>query len=341
MEIKTLLEFNAILDKHIARLLMGGAGIGKSSFVKMMAKKDQASLIDLRLSELEPTDLVGLPYIEGGITKFAQPYWWPTDKDRMVYLFLDEIDRCKDEMFSIAMQLTLDRRAGGRDLHDNVIIWAACNGEDYLTTPIDQPLMDRFVVIELTPSVNEWLEWSHQNNINPAVIEFIKSDPDKLDTPEKMLGKPNVVVPTRRSWARLGITINNIKKLDEEKNIGQYAATFVGYECAAAFASWLEEKYTIVSPQDIFSGILVPDKLNLVQIANCAEESAVLFLSRTREEQYNCLKFYKEAGPEAFASLFESLDPSAALIISEYPDIEEYIMSATQEIHELLTKKSL
>ena len=215
MEISTLIEFNKSIGPEIARLLMGEAGIGKSAIVKMAASIDRARLIKLCLSELEPSDVVGMPYIDQigdvKVTRFAQPDWWPTDPNEKVYLFLDEVDRCREDMQPIAMQLTLDRRAGGRMLPPNVVIWAACNGENYLTMPIDQALMTRFVTIHLTPSVEEWISWARDEGIHRSVIEFIRSDPSNLDIPENLIGKPNLVVPTRRTWAMLGSILNNLK----------------------------------------------------------------------------------------------------------------------------------
>ena len=53
---------------------------------------------------------------------------------------------------------------------------------------------------------------------------------------------------------------------------------------------------------------------------------------RTKEEQYNCLKFYKDAGTEAFASLFEALDPEAALIIAQFKDIDDFIVRSRDAV---------
>jgi len=333
MDIKTFLEFNEILPDSQARLLMGPAGIGKSAVVKQISEARKFNFIDLRLSELEPSDLVGLPYIQDGVTKYAEPWWWPHDGDTI--LFLDEVDRCREDMQPIAMQLTLDRRAGGRSLPEGVLVFAACNGEKFMTSAIDQALVNRFACVELTPTVEEWLIWAEGKNVHTSVTGFIRSDKVHLDTPEKMIGVPNQPVPTRRAWTNLGATLSILDKKMKEQGqelakhpyLHLFAQPFVGQSSALAFGSWVREKYQVIRPADIFSGKLKAKNLNIVQVANVVQEIADLFCleERTDKEHYNCLKFFMEAGHEAFAALFSALDREAAYIIEKYDDVDKYI----------------
>lgn len=336
MDIKTFLEFNKILPDGQARLLMGPAGIGKSAIVKQIAESRDYNFVDLRLSELEPSDLVGLPYLtddpENGekVTNYAKPWWWPETGNTV--LFLDEVDRCREDMQPIAMQLTLDRRAGGRNLPDGVIVFAACNGEKYMTSAIDQALVNRFAVVELQPTSEEWLVWAENNKVHPAVTGFIRSDKHMLDTPEKMIGVPNQAVPTRRSWTNLGYALNILEEqmqteITNHEYLHLFAQPFVGLNPGISFASWVKEKYQVIRPADIFSGKIKAKNLNIVQVANVVQEVADLFLDekRTEKEQYNCLKFFMDAGHEAFAALFSALDREAAYIIEKFDDVDKFI----------------
>lgn len=335
MDIGTLLRLNEVLPRNKARLLMGPAGIGKSSIVKQLAEEDDAELIDIRLSEYEPQDLVGLPYLADigneKVTKFARPSWWPVDARKKVYVFLDELDRCREDMHPSAMQLALDRRAGGRKLHDNVVMWAACNGEDYLTIPIDQALMDRFAVVHLNPTVQEWRSWARRNGIAKSVVDFIQQNPNMLDTPDNMIGKPNVVCPSRRSWADFGKMLNGLDVLKEE-NLGTFGSVFLGYEVAAAFARWVQENYQMISAEDVFAGALNVADFDILNIACAADDVADNFMDRPSEEQYNCLSFFKDAGPEAFANLFEALPQEASTVVRSFDDIHSYVDSMRKQV---------
>lgn len=337
MDMKFFREFNSILPATKARLLMGPAGIGKSALVREIADDLEYEFIDLRLSELEPSDLVGLPYLEKDeetgetITKYGQPWWWPTHGN--VVLFLDEMDRTREDMQPIAMQLSLDRRAGGRTLPEGVIIFAACNGEKYMTSSIDQALVSRFAVVELAPSAEEWLKWAGDNGVNDAVVSFIRADKGNLDTPEQLIGVPNQPVPNRRSWSDLGYALNNLEKqlgdadLTSHGYLHLFAAPFIGSTAALAFANWVREKYQVVRPMDIFKGKLKAKNLNIVQISNVVDEVADLFMEekRTEKQQYNCLKFFMDAGQEAFAALFSALPREAAPKLLKHKDVDEFI----------------
>ena len=52
-------------------MMWGAPGIGKSSIVNSVAKENDMQVIDVRLSQLAPTDLRGLPYVENGVAHFV------------------------------------------------------------------------------------------------------------------------------------------------------------------------------------------------------------------------------------------------------------------------------
>lgn len=78
IEISTFLK--NIVSKSILNSLMiwGPPGVGKSSIVKNIASNNNLALVDLRLSQLSPTDLRGLPGVEDGKSKWYVPEFMPT-----------------------------------------------------------------------------------------------------------------------------------------------------------------------------------------------------------------------------------------------------------------------
>lgn len=331
MDISSLLQFNKYLPVNKTRLLMGEAGIGKSSIVRQIAAEDDAEVIDLRLREWEPPDLVGLPYLEKvgdtQITKNAQPFWWPANTNRKIYLLLDELDRCREDMQASAMQLVLDRAVGGRKLPDNVVIWAACNGEKYMTLPIDQALMNRVAAIKLTPTVEEWLEWAKQTDVHPAVINYIEANPYKLDTPPEVIGKPNIATPSRRSWSDLGSFLSKIPDITQEKNLQEFASCFIGYEYASLFCLWLETQFESIDLDDVFGGNATVQNTSLLDASFAAQQAANLFMKKEAEQQYNCAKFFMDLGEEYFACFFEALPVEAGQTLANFKDINQFIVN--------------
>ena len=90
---------NSSLNKSI--MIWGAPGIGKSSIVQSLAIKLNLQFIDLRLSQLAPTDLRGLPVPihsseeEEGTVKWYKPEFLPQSGRGI--LFLDEISDLKIE----------------------------------------------------------------------------------------------------------------------------------------------------------------------------------------------------------------------------------------------------
>lgn len=78
-ELKTYL--NQLVNKRlqISTMIWGAPGIGKSSIVAQVAQEDDIDFVDVRLSQLAPTDLRGLPVAEDGISKWYPPEFLPRD----------------------------------------------------------------------------------------------------------------------------------------------------------------------------------------------------------------------------------------------------------------------
>jgi MoxR-like ATPase len=95
---------------HISTMIWGPPGIGKSSIVAQVAAAHKLDFIDVRLSQLAPTDLRGLPVPENGRSRWFPPEFLP-DSGKGI-LFLDELNMAPPAMQGIAQQLILDRKVG-------------------------------------------------------------------------------------------------------------------------------------------------------------------------------------------------------------------------------------
>ena len=80
-------------------------------------------VIDLRLSQLAPTDLRGLPVAREGHSEWYPPKFLPRMGERI--LFLDEFNMAVPVMQGIAQQLILERKVGNYILPEGWLIWAA------------------------------------------------------------------------------------------------------------------------------------------------------------------------------------------------------------------------
>ena len=105
----------------------GPPGVGKSSVVAAIAKKQGLDLLDIRASLLDPTDLRGIPAIESGQAVWTPPSFLPQDPDSKGILFFDELNAAPPLVQASLYQLTLDRRIGEYRLPDGWRILGAGN----------------------------------------------------------------------------------------------------------------------------------------------------------------------------------------------------------------------
>ena len=58
---KTIESINSLIDLGLPVILWGPPGVGKSTMIRSIAEKKKVGLIDLRLSQMIPVDLRGIP----------------------------------------------------------------------------------------------------------------------------------------------------------------------------------------------------------------------------------------------------------------------------------------
>jgi|GEM_PF-733783 len=165
-----------------AVLLEGPTGIGKSELVKQVADDLGIECAVLDLSLLEPPDLVGLPIIEAGRTRYATPSSLPTSGAGL--LLLEELNRADRTVQQPALQLLTARKLHEYELPPGWVPFAAINPEDgeYQVTPLDPALRGRFLQLKVRADIRAWRAWAEQNQLHPVVLRLAVSHDDLLDT---------------------------------------------------------------------------------------------------------------------------------------------------------------
>jgi hypothetical protein len=156
-------------------LLEGPTGIGKSQLVAQVAQKLGIQVVVLDLSLLEPPDLVGLPTIENGRTRYALPRFLP--KDGAGILMLEELNRAERYIQQPALQLLTARTLHEYVLPDGWSCVAAINPEtgDYQVTPLDTALRARFLQVPLRADRAAWLAWAGSHGVHPTVMGLARA----------------------------------------------------------------------------------------------------------------------------------------------------------------------
>lgn len=187
---------------HTPVMFWGAPGVGKSQIVAQAASRHAVPVIDIRLSQMEPSDLRGIPFRQGESVEWAIPSLLP-DAERhgqRGILFLDEITSAPPSVSAAAYQLILDRRLGDYEIPAGWVIVAAGNrqGDRGVTYTMPAPLANRFSHYEVETHLDDWVVWAYQNEIDERVIAFLRFRPDLLF--DFNPSHNPVAFPSPRSW---------------------------------------------------------------------------------------------------------------------------------------------
>ena len=154
------------IQAKLVPMLVGSPGCGKSQIIHQIAKEYNLKVIDLRLSQCDPTDLSGFPTTKGNKAGYLPMETFPIEGDKIPegysgwMLFLDEMNAASPAVQAAAYKLVLDRMVGIYHLHKNVAIACAGNLEtdNAIVQPMSTALQSRLVHLELVVDVKEWLD---------------------------------------------------------------------------------------------------------------------------------------------------------------------------------------
>ena len=187
---------------HIPVMLWGPPGVGKSQIVAQTALQHNAPVIDIRLSQMEPSDLRGIPFRVNELVEWAVPAMLPDAKRHGAngILFLDEITSAPPSVSAAAYQLILDRRLGQYQVPEGWAIFAAGNrqGDRGVTYTMPAPLANRFSHYEVDVNLDDWVAWAWLRGIDARIIAFLRFRPDLLF--EFDPAHNPVAFPSPRSW---------------------------------------------------------------------------------------------------------------------------------------------
>ena len=235
---KQLLEF--LLNIAIVRpvFIWGPPGIGKSSLVEQFAEAVGLSCVSLLGSQLAPEDIIGVPQIVEGKSKFCPPTM--IARDEAYCLFLDELNACSHEVQKAFYSLIHERRVGDYRLpKESIVIGAGNRAQDSaIVKPMSSALLNRMIHVQLKASHKDWLEWAYQNEIHPWVLEYIQIRPDHLWTQPPKTEEP---FSTPRSWHMLSDALHEFGPEIPDEMLEALAFGCLSARHAAQFKAFIKQ----------------------------------------------------------------------------------------------------
>ena len=239
--------------------LWGPPGIGKSEVVSEITEELGGFMIDLRMAQMEPTDIRGIPFFNKDIGKmdWAPPIDLPDEELASQYpivcLFLDEMNSAAPAVQAAGYQLILNRRVGKYKLPDNVVIVAAGNRESDkgVTYRMPMPLANRFLHIEMRPDFTSWQNWAVNKGIHTDVVGYLSfAKQDLYDFDSKSSSR---AFATPRSWCFVSDLLNDEEDTDSDTLFNLVAGS-VGEGLAVKFMAHRKVAGQLPEPSEILAG---------------------------------------------------------------------------------------
>jgi hypothetical protein len=290
--------------------LWGPPGIGKSELVEGITHELGGIMYDLRLGQMEPTDIRGIPFYnkELGKMDWAAPVDLPDEETASQYpvvvLFLDELNAAPASVQSAAYQLILNRRVGKYRLPDNVRLIAAGNRESDkgVTYRMPTPLANRFIHQEMKVDFASWQEWAVNNNINKDVVgylSFAKQDLNDFDAKSA-----SRAFATPRSWTFVSQLLDD--GVDDETLTNLIAGT-VGEGLAVKFMAHRKIAGKMPRPEEILSGKVTDLNVKEVSAMYSLVISMCYELKAAVEDKVDSKKFH-EMSDNFFAYMMKNFE---------------------------------
>jgi len=317
MDIKTFIQVVTVLPKDISVLAKGPTGIGKSHIFHQIGKNLNLPVIDRRLAQMTEGDIIGLPELVDGVTRFAPVDWFIRACKEPVVLFFDELNRATLEVQQCAFQIVLDRELNGHKLHPDTRVFAAVNeGSEYQVLDMDPALTRRFWSMEIEPTTEDWLNWAANRTDIPKIAQvFIKKYPSHLRYAGQL--EQGKVYPNPASWHRLVVSLTHAN-MDPDKCAGKslpplfYAMCtgFVGVEASVSFSDFIKNYIIKFYAEDVLNNWdkkkkdinkITNDKKNeLIELIVTWTKSNAISLDQVK----NACEFVKTCSDEMIVNFF-------------------------------------
>ena len=189
-----------------------------------------SNFIDFRLSQIDPTDLRGIPvpekvyigmdgksliesdlkevkeYIAETAVVWAAPKVLKLPADWKGVIMFDEINSAMPIVQAASYQLILDRCVGEMKLPKTALILAAGNRENDggVTFTLATPLRDRMTHIEMEPNHQDWIDdYAIGKRLNAATVAFINNTGSKYFNTLSPNDPSHSGGTSPRSWERV------------------------------------------------------------------------------------------------------------------------------------------
>lgn len=299
-----LTQFAQPSGNRFVPFILGRPGGGKSTLAREIAQElskihriPAHRIIEFNPSLREPTDILGLPQIDGDHARWLPPEEFYAIRKGVgpSVLIMEELSDAQMDMQNPLCRVILDRHAGQMPLTEELFIIATGNRTEDRSgaSRLSTKLSNRTRILNFTENVDDWIVWASANGISAALTSFMRYRPDLLSAfdPNKSCN------PTPRSWedvSRIPTTLTTDVYFEHVCGcVGEGAASeYTGY--LRLFESITPFEQIVANPK----GVPVPDSPDK-QYAAVGQ-----VLSNLTPENVEAVTDYLERFPKEFMVIY-------------------------------------
>lgn len=238
--------WNIIKCKSGVLYLMGRPGEAKTAIIEKIANDNDLNFIDIRLSQMDETDIGLFPFIDNGIVKHGVPAWAVEANEKPTLIFFDELNRSRESVRNAALQILNERKICGFKFNETVYMCAAGNLGDEDGTSVDEfdsALWNRLIPIRHELTIDEWVVGFAKENVWDMIVSFIQSHPENFYRSANNNDSKQYATP--RSWTFLSNYVKtnygeSFKVKDVIKDLKEIGYCYVG-NSITPFIRYLED----------------------------------------------------------------------------------------------------
>lgn len=249
-------EISDLILCKLVPFITSPPGLGKSAIVAEVANDFNLELIDIRLSQCTPEDLLGLPMKDGNRARFVPFDTFPDEstpipegKDGWM-IFFDEYNSANRGVIAASYKILHDKMVGMLKLHPNVVIVLAGNREEdnAIVNDIGTAAQSRVVHLGMRPEPKDFVKHAYRKGFDSRVAGFIEFQPTLIhdfdpDHTDKTYACP-------RTWE---MTSKYIKgKAFDNIRLGTLAG-ILGEGAAVSFHAFMKEYANLPTFSDIIT----------------------------------------------------------------------------------------
>lgn len=243
---------NKVLPPTI--FLIGPPGIGKTSVpaavIPHMGPTAQLEVLDLT-SRL-PEDIGGLPFREGGLTRYSPQEWAVrfSQPDAVGCIVFDDLPAASAATAAAVRQVVLDRRINGVTLAPGVLVVVTGNRREDMAGAMTLPshFRNSVCMLEMSAQLAPWSAWFAAHGGDPTILSFLSWRPALFSTsPSEADRRGRFATP--RTWTMLS---SHLPSAEQAGCVNDVVEGYVGEGACMEFVAFRQTVMGLPAIQDIF-----------------------------------------------------------------------------------------